>query len=245
MWVRMWSCAAWLGSLLALPALMPGWSTRRVQNRATAVCTAVATSREVAPASRNCARQPTRTSSLWFAAEYLIRSRPLRSSSMMLMQVALARNSSSLSRTASNRHHSSVRRLRSLRSPPDFLKPSHASLNASMGGADPSTGKEEAPPADWRCRYALTDSWWNVDAAWRLRLAKRRLAPHTDTFMYGPAERSSAALGTDFAAHEQALQPTPHSESGTSTGRAHNHVVRTSAFPSKGVNWNQLRRFRA
>ena len=98
-----------------------------------------------------------------------------------------------------------------------------------MGGADPSTGKEEAPPADWRCKYALTDSWWDVDAAWRLRLHKRRLDPLTDMIMYGPAEGSTAAVGTDFAAHEQALQPTPHSESGTSTGRAHNHVVRTPA----------------
>ena len=100
MWFRMWSCNALLGSILAMLALMPGCRTRRVQNRATAACTAAATSREVPPASRNCARQPARTSSLWFAADYLIRSRPVRSSSMMLMQVALARNSSSLSRTA-------------------------------------------------------------------------------------------------------------------------------------------------
>ena len=113
-----------------------------------------------------------------------------------------------------------------------------------MGGADPGTGKEEAPPADWRCKYALTDSWWDVDAAWRLRLHKRRLAPLTDMLMYGPAEGSTAAVGTDIAAQEQALQPTPHSESGTSTGRAHNHVVRTPAFAPKGVNQNQLRQFR-
>ena len=126
--------------IFCLILLMPGCLFPRVQNLATALCTALTTSTDVAPASRINARQPTRTSRFLFEAEYLIRSRPLRSSNMMLTDSASAMNPSSSSLQASYRHHCIEQCLRSFVPPLTVLISCQVVLNSSTLGAPWSNG---------------------------------------------------------------------------------------------------------
>ena len=141
-------------------------------------------------------------------AEYLINNRPLRSSSIKLMHVALLKNDNSRSRTASNRHHSSVRRLRSFAACMPLPKSSQAVAKSSTGGA--AASKEGPPvasePAACR-RCPTTASLWAAVRAWRLKLLHRKPFPVTESVVHGRRHNSTTC---DWcAAHEQALQPTP------------------------------------
>jgi hypothetical protein len=130
----------------------------------------------VPPVSRICAKQPTRTSRWQSMAEYLINNRPLRSSSIIiLMHVALLKNDNSRPRTASNRHHSSVRRLRSFAACIPWPKSSQAVATSSTGGA--AASKEGLPVASEPaacCRCPTTASLWAAVRAWRSKLLHRK-----------------------------------------------------------------------
>ena len=163
----------------------------------------------VPPASRICAKQPARASRWQSVAKYLINNRPLRSSSLIiLIHVALFKNDNSRPRTASNRHHSSVRRLRSFAACMPLRKSSQAVAKSSTSGAAAS---KEGPPVASEpaacCRCQTTASLWAAVRAWRLKLLHRKPFPVTESVVYGRRHNSTTC---DWrAAHEQALQPTP------------------------------------
>ena len=109
---------------------------------------------------------------------------------------------------------------------------------SSTGGA--AASKEGPPvasePAACR-RCPTTASLWAAVRAWRLKLLHRKPFPVTESVVYGRRHNSTTC---DWrAAHEQALQPTPHWESGVLMDRACNQVQRTVDFRSRGVCRNQ------